>query len=56
MFFATNLTVWKVNHEEADTRIFLHALQAVEQQNKPVLIKACNTDILAVAVSVFVTL
>lgn len=44
------------NHEEADTRIFLHALHAVEQQNKSMLIKAYHTDILAVAISVFVTL
>lgn len=31
------------NHEEVDTRIFLHALHAAEQHNKSVLIKACDT-------------
>ena len=44
------------NHEEADTRIFLHALHAVEKKNTSVLIKACDTDILAIGVGVFVTL
>ena len=50
------------NHEEADTRIFLHALHAVEQKNKcvnqqnKVLIKVCDKDILAIAVSAFGTL
>ena len=44
------------NHEEADTRIFLHAQHAVGQNNTSVLINACDTDILAIGVSVFATL
>ncbi|KAL0198142.1 hypothetical protein M9458_006682, partial [Cirrhinus mrigala] len=44
------------NHEEADSRIFTHALHATKQQIKSVLIKACDTDILVVAVNVFATL
>lgn len=44
------------NHEEADSRIFTHALYEAKQQMKLVLIKACETDILVVAVSVFATL
>lgn len=44
------------NHEEADSRIFTHALHAAKQQMKSVLIKACDTDILVVAVNVFATL
>ena len=44
------------NHEEADSRIFTHALHAAQQQMKSVLIKACDTDILVGAVSVLGTL
>ena len=44
------------NHEEADSRIFTHALHAAKQQMTSVLIKACDTDVLVVAVSVFATL
>ena len=44
------------NHEEADSRIFTHALHAAKQQMTSVLIKACDTDVLDVAVSVFATL
>ncbi|XP_034030967.1 uncharacterized protein LOC117514556 [Thalassophryne amazonica] len=44
------------NHEEADTRIFTHALDAAKQKAKSVLVKASDTDILVVAVSNFATL
>ena len=44
------------NHEEADTRIFTHALDAAKQKAKSVLIKANDTDILVVAVSNFAIL
>ncbi|KAK4306954.1 hypothetical protein Pmani_021252 [Petrolisthes manimaculis] len=44
------------NHEEADSRIFTHALHAAKQHMTSVLIKTCDTDILIVAVSVFATL
>ncbi len=38
------------NHEEADSRIFTHADHAAKQSTKSVLIKACDTDILFIAV------
>ena len=42
------------NHEEADTRIFLHVRQAVAAGgHKHVIIKANDTDILVIAVSMF---
>ena len=41
------------NHEEADTRIFVHVKHSVEKGHKVVLIKANDTDILVIAVSVF---
>ena len=44
------------NHEEADSMIFTHALHAAKQETKSFLIKACDTDILVIAVSVFSTL
>ena len=44
------------NHEEADFRVFTHALHAAKQQTKSVLIKACDTDILVIAVGVFASL
>ena len=44
------------NHEEADSRIFTHALHVGKQHMKSVLIKACDTDIVIVAVHVFATL
>ncbi|KAK4321216.1 hypothetical protein Pmani_007946 [Petrolisthes manimaculis] len=37
------------NHEEAESRIFTHALHAAKQQMTSVLIKTCDTDILIVA-------
>ncbi|KAK3885071.1 hypothetical protein Pcinc_010725 [Petrolisthes cinctipes] len=43
------------HHEEADSRIFIHALHAAKQQMTSVLIKACETDVLIVAVNVFAT-
>jgi len=44
------------SHEEPDTRIFVHARQAVEEGCKHILIKANATDILLIAVSVLSTL
>ena len=44
------------NHEEADSRIFTHAVHAAKQKTKSVLIKACDTDILVIAVGVFASL
>ncbi|KAJ8333969.1 hypothetical protein SKAU_G00412880 [Synaphobranchus kaupii] len=39
------------SHEEADTRIFVHARQAVEEGCKSILIKANDTDVLVIAKS-----
>lgn len=44
------------NHEEADSRVFTHALHAAKQQTQSVLIKACDTDIIVIAVGVFASL
>ena len=44
------------NHEEADTRIFVHVRHSVEKGNKVVLVKANDTDILVIAISVFSSL
>ena len=40
------------NHEEADTRIFVHAKHAAEQGSKVIMIKANDTDILVLAINV----
>ena len=39
-------------HEEADTRIFLHARHAVEESNEVLMIKSSDTDVLVIALSV----
>ncbi|KAJ8046460.1 hypothetical protein HOLleu_05134 [Holothuria leucospilota] len=44
------------SHEEADTRIFLHARQAVDEGSKNIIVKANGTDVLVIAVSVLPTL
>ena len=41
------------NHEEADTRIFLHVKDAVASGFKTVMIKANDTDVLVIAVAIF---
>ena len=41
------------NHEEADTRIFVHIKHAVVEGITSVMIKADDTDVLVIAVSVF---
>ena len=40
------------SHEEADTRIFVHARHAVEEGNKGIMVKASDTDVVVIAVSV----
>ena len=40
------------NHEEADTRIFLHSKHAAANGNKTIMIKASDTYVLVIAVSV----
>ena len=44
------------DHEEGDTRIFVHAKSAVSYGSKSLMIKASDTDIVVPAVSVFSTL
>ena len=41
------------NHEEADTRMFVHARHATAEGNKVIMIKASDTDVLVIAISVF---
>ena len=53
MLSAINLEGLKhCNHEEADTRIFLHAKHAAADGNKIIMIQASGTDVLVIAVSV----
>ena len=40
-------------HEEADTRIFLHAKQASEQGHSNICIRSTDTDVIVIAVSLF---
>ena len=44
------------SHEEADTRMFVHARQAVEEGCQNVIVKANDTDVLVIAISVLPTL
>ena len=41
------------NHEEADSQIFLHARHAVAKGHTSLIIKASDTDVLVIAISVF---
>ncbi|KAJ8377441.1 hypothetical protein AAFF_G00259990 [Aldrovandia affinis] len=40
------------SHEEADTRIFVHARHATEAGSKVIMVKASDTDVVVIAVSV----
>ncbi|KAJ8372700.1 hypothetical protein AAFF_G00277690 [Aldrovandia affinis] len=40
------------SHEEADTRIFVHARHATEAGSKVIMVKASDTDVVIIAVSV----
>ena len=40
------------SHEESDTRIFVHARHATEAGSKAIMVKASDTDVLVIAVSV----
>ena len=44
------------SHEEADTRIFVHARHAAPDGSKSMLVKASDTDILVIAISTMPTL
>ena len=41
------------NHEEADTRMFLHVKHAVEEGHQKICIKTDDTDVVAIAISMF---
>ena len=43
----------KCSHEEADSRIFVHAKYAAENGSKAIMIKANDTDVVVIAVSLF---
>jgi len=47
----TNLS--PCSHEEADTRLFLHVLDAVQKGLKKVVIRTVDTDVVALALSMF---
>lgn len=40
------------SHEEADTRVFVHARHAIEAGRKVIMVKASDTDVVVIAVSV----
>ena len=44
------------SHGEANIRIFLHAKHAAEEGSKVIIVKASDTDVLIIAVSVLPTL
>ena len=46
----------KCFHEEADSRIFVHGKHATEEGSKSIMIKANDTDILVIALSIFPSL
>ena len=39
-------------HEEADTRVFLHAADCVKQDHKKIIIRTADTDVVVLAISV----
>lgn len=51
-----NQLVAPCSHEEADARIFVHARHAAEQGSKVIMVKANETDVLVIAISVLPTL
>ena len=44
------------SHEEAETQIFVHAMHAAQEGSESLLVKASDTDILVIAISVMPTL
>ena len=44
------------NHEEADTRIVVHVLHALEQGMKSVLVRTVDTDVIVILVGVYAKL
>lgn len=41
------------NHEEADTRLFVHVANAVKHGHRRVMVRTCDTDVVVIAVSCF---
>ena len=41
------------NHEEADTRLVVHVLHALEHGNKTVLVRTVDTNVIAILVGMF---
>ena len=47
-------TLSPCNHEEADTRLFVHAYQAtMRDKKKSIMIKVNDTDVLVIAINVY---
>ncbi|KAK3910810.1 putative 1-aminocyclopropane-1-carboxylate oxidase [Frankliniella fusca] len=46
-----NSSLSPCNHEEADTRLFVHVANAVQNGNTKVMIRTCDTDVLVLAIS-----
>jgi len=49
--YSTLDAVAPCSHEEADTRVFVHARDATPQGSKSITIKANNTDVVVIAVA-----
>ena len=47
----SNVNVSHCNHEEADTRIFIHVTDATHQEFRKILIKSNDSDVVIIAVS-----
>ena len=43
------------SHEEADTRMFLHAKDAAEKGNRRIMLRTVDTDVVVLAVSTVVS-
>ena len=51
-----NPTMPSCNHEEADTRLVVHILHALEQRLKRIEVCTVDTDVIVILVGVFVAL
>ena len=47
----SNVKVSPCNHEEADTRIFIHVADATHQEFRKILIRSNDSDVVIIAVS-----
>ena len=48
-----NLSLAPCNHEEADTRVFVHAKNMAESGHRKIMIKTVDTDVIIIAIAVF---